>query len=186
MAFNISGAAIRRPVPSLVLFSVLLVLGVLAFRAIPITRSPNIDIPVITVTVTESGAAPSELETQVTRKVEDAVASVAGVKHIASSITDGTSLTSIEFRLEVPSDRALNDVKDAITKIRSDLPRAVDEPIVARFDVVGQSIQTYAASAPGMTPERLSWFVDDVVVRDLQGVRGVGPPAIRIGGWRWG
>jgi multidrug efflux pump subunit AcrB len=181
VAFNISGAAIRRPVPSLVLFAVLLVLGVIAFRAIPITRSPNIEVPVITVTVTENGAAPSEMENQIARRVEDAVAGVAGVKHIASSITDGTSLTSMEFRLEVPTDRALNDVKDAISKIRADLPRDIDEPIVARFDIVGQSIQTYAASAPGMTPEQLSWFVDDVVVRDLQGVRGIGQVE-RIGG----
>ena len=139
------------------------------------------DIPLISVLVTQAGAAPAEMETQITRKVEDAVASVAGVKHITSSITDGASTTLVELRLEVSTDRALNDVKDAVAKIREDLPRTIEEPIIERIDVVGQAIQTFAASAPGMTPEQLSWFIDDTVMRDLQGVAGVGR-VDRIGG----
>ena len=181
MALKISGASIRHPIPALVLFAVLLVLGVVAFRAIPITRAPNVDVPIVSVTVTESGAAPAELETQVTRKVEDAIASVSGVKHITSSVTDGASTTLVELRLEVSTDRALNDVKDAVAKIREDLPRTIDEPIIERIDVVGQAIQTFAAAAPGMTAEQLSWFIDDTVIRELQGVPGVGR-VDRIGG----
>ncbi len=181
MALKISGASIRHPIPALVLFAVLLVLGVVAFRAIPITRAPNVDVPIVSVTVTESGAAPAELETQVTRKIEDAIASVSGVKHITSSVTDGASTTLVELRLEVSTDRALNDVKDAVAKIREDLPRTIDEPIIERIDVVGQAIQTFAASAPGMTAEQLSWFIDDTVIRELQGVPGVGR-VDRIGG----
>jgi len=181
MAFNISGAAIRNPIPPLVLFAVLTLLGLVGFNMLPITRSPNIDVPLISVTVTQPGAAPGELETQVTKKVEDAVANVTGVKHLLSTVTDGTSQTGIEFRLEVSSDRALNDVRDAVAKIRADLPRAIDEPIIERVDIVGQSIQTYAASAPGMTLEGLSWFIDDTVLRELQGAAGVGRVE-RIGG----
>ena len=181
MAFNISGASIRNPIPSLVLFAVLLVLGVGAFRAIPITNSPNIDIPVVDVTITESGAAPAELESQVTKKIEDAVASVNGVKHITSTVTDGTSVTEIELRLEISSDRALNEVRDAVSAIRSQLPRTIDEPVIQRLDFSSQPIQTFAASAPAMTLEQLSWFVDDTVARDLQGVTGVGRVQ-RIGG----
>jgi len=181
VAFNISGAAIRNPIPPLVLFAVLTLLGLVGFNMLPITRSPNIDVPVISVTVTQPGAAPGELETQVTKKVEDAVANVTGVKHLLSTVTDGSSLTAIEFRLEVSSDRALNDVRDAVSKIRADLPRGIDEPIIERVDIVGQSIQTFAASAPGMTLEGLSWFVDDTVLRDLQGAAGVGRVE-RIGG----
>jgi len=181
MAFNISGAAIRNPIPPLVLFVVLTLLGLVGFNMLPITRSPNIDIPLISVTVTQPGAAPGELESQVTKKVEDAVANVTGVKHLLSTVTDGTSQTGIEFRLEVSSDRALNDVRDAVSKIRADLPRGIDEPIIERIDIVGQSIQTYAASAPGMTLEGLSWFIDDTVVRELQGAAGVGRVE-RIGG----
>ena len=181
MAYNISALAIRRPVPALVLFTVLLVLGTASFFAIPITLAPNVDIPVVSVVIDEAGAAPVELETQVTRRVEDAVASIIGVKHISSTITDGASSTVIELQLGTPQDRALEDVKDAISRIRDKLPATIDEPIISRIDIAGQAIRTYAASASGMTQEQLSWFVDDVVLRDLQGVRGVGQ-VDRIGG----
>ena len=181
MAFRISGASVRNPTVSLVLFAVLFVLGIVSFKLIPITNAPNVDIPIIAVTIAQSGAAPSELEAQVTKKVEDSVASVTGVKHVTSTVTDGVSLTSVELRLEISTDRALNDVKDAVAKIRADLPRTIDEPIIERIDVVGQSILTYAVSAPGRTLEGLSWFVDDTTIRALQGVAGVGQVK-RIGG----
>jgi hydrophobic/amphiphilic exporter-1 (mainly G- bacteria), HAE1 family len=174
MRLNISAWSIRNPVPSIVLFVVLTVLGVISFRALPVTRFPNIDVPLVSVTVTQSGAAPAELETQVTRIVEDAVANINGVKHVLSTLTDGVSTTVIEFRLEINGDRAQNDVKDAIAKIRSELPAGVDEPITNKIDVEGQSILSYAARAPGMTLEQLSWHVDDVIKRDLQGLKGVG------------
>ena len=175
MNWNISAWSIRTPVPALVLFMVLMALGYVSFGQLPITRFPNIDVPIVQVRVYQSGAAPSELEAQVTKKIEDAVAGVNGVKHLTSTVTEGSSVTTIEFRLEVNQDRALNDVKDAIARIRADLPRTIDEPIVKRIEIEGLPIVTYAASAPGMTPEELSWFVDDVVVRALQGVKGVSP-----------
>jgi HAE1 family hydrophobic/amphiphilic exporter-1 len=174
MRINVSAWSIRRPVPSIVLFAVLTLLGVMSFATLPVTRFPNIDIPIVAITVTQSGAAPAELESQVTKEVEDAVANIPGVKHLSSTVTDGSSVTVMEFRLEVNQDRALNDVKDAIDKIRVNLPRTIDEPIVRRIDVEGQSIITYAASSPGMTLEQLSWHVDDVVKRQLQGLKGVG------------
>ena len=127
------------------------------------------------VLITQSGAAPSELESQVTKKIEDAVASLNGVWHVMSTVTDGSSSTIVQFNVgSVDIDRALNDVKDQIAKIRGDLPRTIDEPVVSRIDVEGLPIVTYAASAPGMTVEQLSWFIDDVVARELQSVRGVG------------
>jgi len=181
MAFRISGAAIRNPIPPLVLFAVLTLVGLVSFKMLPITRAPNIDVPVVSVTILQPGAAPAELEAQVTKKIEDAVANVTGVKHVTSSVTDGSSQTVIELRLEVSSDRALNDVRDAVSKVRADLPRNIDEPIIERIDVVGQSILTYAATAPAMTMEGLSWFIDDVVMRDLQGVKGIGRVE-RVGG----
>ncbi|BCM86593.1 efflux RND transporter permease subunit [Methylobacterium indicum] len=181
MRLNVSAWAIRKPIPSIVLFLVLGLLGLVSFRSLPITRFPNIDIPIVSVTVTQAGAAPSELQTQVTKWVEDAVAGVKGVKHIISSITEGTSTTTIEFRLEVNTDRAVNDVKDAIAKVRMNLPRTIDEPIIARVEIAGLPIMVYGASAPAMTPEDLSWFVDDVVARQIQGLRGVGGVE-RLGG----
>ena len=109
------------------------------------------------------------------------VSGVEGVRHITSSITDGLSVTTIQFALETNTDRALNDVKDAVTRVRSNLPQNVTEPLIQRVDVIGLPIVTYAAISPGKTPEQLSYFVDDVVKRALQGVRGVAQVE-RIGG----
>ncbi|PPC79735.1 MAG: ABC transporter permease, partial [Hyphomicrobium sp.] len=174
MRMNISAWSIRNPIPSIVLFAVLMFLGIVSFMKLPVTRFPNIDVPIISATVTQSGAAPAELETQITKEVEDAVANITGVKHVQSTLTDGVSTTVLEFRLETDTDRALNDVKDAIEKIRAQLPRDIDEPIIERIDVEGQAILSYAVSSPALTLEQLSWHVDDVIKRRLQTVKGVG------------
>ncbi len=181
MRLNISAASIKRPIPGIVLFVVLTILGLFAFAELPITRFPNIDIPLVQVSVSESGAAPSELESQVTKRIEDSVANLVGVKHVMSTVSDGLSSTVIEFQLETDTDRAVNDVKDAIAKIRAELPRTIEEPVVNRIDVEGQSIVSFAAQSPGMTLEQLSWHVDDVVIRQLQALKGVGRVQ-RIGG----
>ena len=174
MAINISAWSIRHPLPAMVMFAAIVAIGFLSFSKLPITQLPNADIPVVSVTITQFGAAPAELETQVTKTIEDAVSGVEGVKHIISSITDGISTTTIHFRLETNTDRALNDIKDAVTRVRANLPRTIDEPMIQRVDIAGLPILTYAAISPGKTPEQLSWFVEDVVIRALQGVRGVG------------
>ncbi len=171
---NISAWAIRNPLAPILAFFILMVLGWQSFNALPITRFPNIDVPVIAVTVTQAGTAPAEMETQVTKIVEDAVAGITGVKNITSSVVDGQSLTAVEFRIEVPTDKALQDVKDAVDRVRGKLPAAVDTPKITKIDVEGNAIMTFAVSAPDMTIEEVSWFVDDVVVRGLQGRPGVG------------
>lgn len=181
MALNISAWSIRHPLPSIVFSIILLVLGWISFTKLAITRLPSADIPVISVAVSQFGAAPAELEAQVTKTIEDGVSGVEGVRHISSSITDGLSLTTIQFALETNTDRALNDVKDAVTRVRSNLPQNVSEPLIQRVDVIGLPIVTYAAISPGKTPEQLSYFVDDVVKRALQGVRNVAQVE-RIGG----
>jgi hydrophobe/amphiphile efflux-1 (HAE1) family protein len=181
MSLNISSWSIRRPLPAIVLALVLLALGAASFRKLPITLLPNVDPPIVSVVISQFGAAPSELESQVTKPVEDAVSGVEGVRHIMSSISDGVSATTISFGLDANTDRALNDVKDAITRIRGNLPQSINEPLIRRVDAVGLGIVTYAAIAPGKTPEQLSYFVDDIVTRKLQEVRGVSSVE-RIGG----
>ena len=173
MALNVSAWAIRKPIPSLVLFVVLTAVGFASFLSLPVTRMPNIDLPLVSVTIMQDGAAPSELEMQVTKRIENTVAGLSGVKHITSNVGDGVSVTTIEFQLETSVDRAVNDVRDAVTKIRTELPQSIEEPLIQRIDVEGMAITTYAASAPSMTPEELSWFIDDRVIRALQSVRGV-------------
>jgi hydrophobe/amphiphile efflux-1 (HAE1) family protein len=171
---NFSAWAIRNPVAPLLAFFLLLILGTKSFFDLPITRFPNIDVPIISVSVSQNGAAPAELETQVTREVEDAVAGIAGVDSIQSTVNDGTSTTAILFKIETPSDKALQDVKDAIDRIQADLPATSETPLVTKIDVESNPIQTFAISSPNMTLEELSWFVEDTVKRALQGKPGVG------------
>lgn len=171
---NFSAWSIRNPIAPLLGFALLMFLGIQAFYALPITRFPNIDVPVVAVTVTQSGASPSELEMQVTKEIEDAVAAISGVDEIQSTVVDGQSTTTVVFRIEKPTEEAVQDTKDAIDKIRSDLPADIEVPVVSKIDVEGQAIQTFAVSSPNMTLEELSWFVDDAIKRALQGKSGIG------------
>lgn len=178
---NMSTWAIRNPVPPIAAFLVLLVVGLYAFFSLPVTQFPNIDVPIVTVNVGQPGAAPSELVTQVTKPIEDSISSITGVKHITSVATDSSSVTTVEFELSTNSDRALNDVKDAVTRVRTSLPDSISEPVVQRLDVTGQAIMTYAVSDPSRSIEDLSYFVDEVLNRELQGVDGLGKIE-RLGG----
>ena len=171
---NFSAWSIRNPIAPLLAFMILMVIGWQSFNGMPITRFPNIDVPVVAVTVAQSGAAPAELEAQVTKKIEDALAGLTGVKNVTSTVTDGVSTTAAEFIMSVPTDKAVQDAKDAIDQIRGDLPGGVETPIVTRIDVEGQAILSYAVSSPNMSIEELSWFVDDKITRSLQGRPGVG------------
>ena len=171
---NFSAWAIRNPIAPLLAFFLLMVLGISSFFALPITRFPNIDVPIVSVSVSQAGAAPAELETQVTKEVEDAVAGITGVDFIQSTVNDGVSTTAIMFKIEVPSDKALQDVKDAIDRIQSDLPATAETPTVTKIDVESNAIQTFAISSPNLTLEELSWFVDDTVKRALQAKPGIG------------
>jgi multidrug efflux pump subunit AcrB len=178
---NFSAWSIRNPVAPLLAFFLLMVLGWQSFNTLPITRFPNIDVPLVAVSVSQSGAAPAEMETQITKEIEDAVAGITGVKRVTSNVTDGLSTTVVEFRMEVPTDKAVQDTKDAVDQIRGDLPAGIEAPIVTRIDVEGQAIMTFAVSAPNKTMEEISWFVDDTVTRALQGKPGIGR-VTRIGG----
>lgn len=171
---NFSAWSIRNPIAPLLFFGVLLVLGSQSFNKLPITHFPNIDVPLVSIVVSQSGASPAELETQVTKEIEDGVASLTGVDEIQSTVTDGQSVTSVMFRMEVPTEQAVQDTKDAIDRIRSDLPANIEEPVVSKVDVEGQAIQTFAVSSPNMSIEEVSWFVDDTIKRSLQGKAGVG------------
>jgi hydrophobe/amphiphile efflux-1 (HAE1) family protein len=179
---NISAWAIRNPLPSILLFLILVTAGLYSFSRLPVTYFPTIDEPAVNVIIDQPGGAPSELETEVTRLVEDAVASLAGVEEIKSTVTQGRSVTAVEFELGVISpDRAMGDVRDAVAKIRSDLPDGIDEPVIERAEEEAQAVVTYAVTSQDMTVAELSWFVDDVVARQLQGLKGVGR-IDRVGG----
>jgi multidrug efflux pump subunit AcrB len=177
---SLSSWAIERPLPALMLFFVLCVAGIWGFHTLPVARFPDIAFPMTTVTVSQPGASPAQLESEVTRRVEDSVATVPNLKRVYSVVTEGVSTTSLEFNIEADLSTALDDTRDAVTRIRSDLPQDILEPVVSKVDIAG-SLQTYAVSAPRMTADELSWFVDRDVSRALYGVKGVAR-VNRIGG----
>ena len=178
---NFSTWSIRRPVPPIALFLVLVLVGLYSFSRLAVTAMPNIDLPLVQITVSQPGAAPSELTRQVVQPIEDSLASITGVRHITAAATDSAAHIYVEFELETDTDRAVNDVKDAVANVRADLPDSIVEPLVKRLDVTGQAILTYAVSDAGKSMEELSKFVDDVVARELTTVKGVAS-ITRIGG----
>ncbi len=177
---SLSTWGIRNPIPAVMLFFVLCVAGLWGFHQLPVARFPDVAFPMTIVTITQPGASPSQLETEVTRKVEDSVATLDNVKRVVSTVVEGTSTTQVEFNLEADLMSALNDTKDAVTRIRMNLPQDIQEPIISKVEI-GGSLLTYAVSAPGMAPDELSWFVDRHVMRALYGVEGVAAVS-RIGG----
>ena len=170
---NISAWAIRHPTLPIVLFMVFTFVGLVSFSRLPINLTPDLSFPIVSVSVSQPGAAPSEIETQITQKVEGAVRSVADVRNISSRALEGASVTSVEFQIGTPIDRALNDVRDAVSKIRADLPDGVDEPQVNRIEVEGGAIGWYAVSTTGRSPEQLSWYVDNTLSKRLLAIQGV-------------
>ncbi|SEN32043.1 hydrophobe/amphiphile efflux-1 (HAE1) family protein [Paracoccus alcaliphilus] len=178
---NFATWSIRHPVPPMALFLVLLVVGLFSFNRLAVTAMPNIDLPIVEVTIAQPGAAPAELITQVIQPLEDSIASVTNVRHISATASDSAASITVEFELETNSDRAVNDVKDAVANVRAELPDNIVEPIVQRLDVTGYPILTYAVSDPGQSIEAVSKFVDDVVGRELTTVSGVASTT-RIGG----
>ena len=170
---NISAWSIRNPVPSLVLFAALLLAGLVSFARMQVQGEPDIEFPIVWINISQPGAAPSELETQVTQRVEAAVRSIQGIDEINSSVSEGSSRTFVQLDLGTPVDRAVNDIRDAITQIRSNLPDGILEPQVGRADTSGDDIANYAVVSTTMSLEQLSWFIDNTVARELLSVPGL-------------
>ena len=170
---NISAWSIRNPVPSLVLFMMLTVAGLVAFATMKVNNDPDIDFPVVIISVSQPGAAPTELENQVTQKVEAAVRSLSGIDEINSNVTEGNSTTIVQLNIGTPIDRAVEDVRSALQQIRGSLPDGILEPQVERANTTGNDLASYAAITSDMTIEELSWYIDNTVTKELQSVEGM-------------
>jgi hydrophobe/amphiphile efflux-1 (HAE1) family protein len=170
---HISAWSIKNPIPVIVTFVTLAILGFASFLSLGIDSNPNIDIPSVTITVTQRGAGPEELESEVTKKIEDAVANLGNIDQLISTVTDGNSTTTVNFVLGTDSDRATNDVRNAIDQIRQDLPQDIDDPVVKRVQFAGGSVMTYAVSSNRRSVEELSDIVDRQISRELLNVTGV-------------
>ncbi|HEY0599033.1 efflux RND transporter permease subunit [Brevundimonas sp.] len=171
---NISSWSIKNPIPIILMFVLLTLAGVNGFMGMRINNNPDIDFPLVLVAAGRPGAAPSEMEVQVTRLIEDSLSGLSGVRHINSQITDGSSVTTIEFELGTDTERATNDVRNAMSGLRADLPQDMQEPSVQRIDITGDALITWVVRSSTMTPEQLSWFIDNEVSRSLLAISGVG------------
>ncbi|PCI27477.1 RND transporter [Candidatus Kaiserbacteria bacterium] len=181
MTFNFSSWAIRNPVPIVLLFILLTLWGGTSFKAMTVQDFPDIDLPRVSVFLTYPGASPSLIESEVATKVENVIATVSGVKHISTVLTDGKAEIKIEFRLEKPVDQAVNDIRNKISQIRSELPADLQEPIVQRRDSATDPLMIYTLTTDKFDEEELSWFIDSEVSRAILSVKGVGSFR-RIGG----
>ncbi|MES2946060.1 MAG: efflux RND transporter permease subunit, partial [Pseudomonadota bacterium] len=186
---NFSSLSIKNPIPAIMLFVLLTLAGLMAYRASAVQDFPDIELPIVTVRAELSGAAPAQLETEVARKIEDSVASLQGVKNIYTNVLDGSVSITVEFVLEKPLSDAVNDVRDAVARVRADLPSELRDPSVTKASTSGRVVLTFVATAkPGadgsasrMDEQDLSWFVDNAVTKRLLNVPGVGAVK-RMGG----
>ena len=178
---NVSSWSIRNPTPAILLFVMLTLAGLLGFRAMKIQNFPDIDLPMVTVTASLPGASPAQMETEVARKIENSLATVQGLKHLYTTLQDGTAILTAEFRLEKPTQEALDDVRDAVSRIRSDLPADLRDPVIQKVNLAGTPILTYTVASTRMDDEALSWFIDNQVSKTMLAVNGVGA-VTRVGG----
>ncbi|WP_272520988.1 efflux RND transporter permease subunit [Providencia sp. PROV202] len=181
MKLQLSSWAITRPIPTIVMFLALTIAGIFSFNQLPVTANPVVNFPIVTVTITQDGSSPTEMENAITKPVERAVSGIPEVRHITSTITEGISTTTVEFDLTVDAYIATNDIREQIAQIRSDLPQTIDEPLINRIDIEGGAILRYAVSSDSQSLADLSWFIDDTVSKQLITAHGV-QKVSRLGG----
>ncbi len=163
------------------LFVLLTVAGFIAFGSMKVQNFPDLDLPTITVNASLPGAAPTQLETDVARKLENALAPLQGLKHITTKVQDGAVSITAEFRMEKPVQEAVDDVRSAIQSVRADLPGELRDPIVQKINLAGTPVLAYTLRSNRMDDEALSWMVDKEITRKLLSLRGVGA-VNRVGG----
>ncbi|MFD0323832.1 efflux RND transporter permease subunit [Lysobacter gummosus] len=181
VSFNVSAWSIRNPVATTLLFVLLTLAGLAGFAAMRIQNFPDLDFPVVTVTAALPGASPSQLESDVARKIEDALAKLPGIKHIKTSLTDGVATIRAEFNIGKPVQEAVDDVRGAVSATRANLPADLQDPIIEKVELADSPVLVYALSSSALDEQALSWFIDAKLARRLLAVPGVGAVS-RVGG----
>ena len=178
---NFSAWSIKNPVPSLLLFVLLTVFGLVSLGKLGIQDFPDMDLPTIRISAELEGAAPAQLETEVARKIEDKLTSLTKLDHITTTITDGLVSISVSFDIDKNTEEALNEVRNAVDSAKPDLPQDLNSPTVSKVTAASGSLLTYVIEAGNMDEEELSWFVDNDVSKALLAVKGVSTVS-RVGG----
>lgn len=178
---NVSAWSIKNPIPAIMLFVLLSLAGVMSFSSMKVQDFPDIELPTVIVTTSLNGAAPAQLETEVARKLENAVANLQSVKHVYGKVQDGLVTTTVEFELEKSVTEAVDDVRNAVSSVRAELPADVKDPVISKMEFSGVPFLVYTIASSKLDEEQLSWFVDNKVSRALRAVPGVGKVG-RVGG----
>ncbi|MGY8857620.1 MAG: efflux RND transporter permease subunit [Pseudomonadales bacterium] len=181
MSLNVSAYSIRNPLVAILLFVLLTLGGIYGFMKMKVQQFPDIDLPAVVVTVTLRGAAPSQLENDIAKKIENKLTSIEGVSHIRTTLQTGAATIATEFTLEKDIQEAVDDVRSAVGEVRGDLPAAANDPIITKVSTAGFPVVTYSVAAENMSVEDLSWFVDDTVTKRLSDIPGVSTVS-RVGG----
>ncbi|MBP3946736.1 efflux RND transporter permease subunit [Psychrobacter sp. K31L] len=181
MSLNVSAYSIKNPLVAILLFVLLTLGGIYGFMKMKVQQFPDIDLPAVVVTVTLPGAAPSQLENDIAKKIENKLTSIEGVSHIRTTLQTGAATIATEFTLEKDIQEAVDDVRSAVGEVRGDLPAAANDPIITKVSTAGFPVVTYSVAANNMSVEDLSWFVDDTVTKRLSDIPGVSTVG-RIGG----
>ncbi|MGA4247533.1 efflux RND transporter permease subunit [Ralstonia nicotianae] len=178
---NISSWSIRNPVPAVLCFILLTIFGLIGFHKLQVQDFPDMDLPTISISASLEGAAPSQLENEVARKIEDKLTSLSQLDHITTKITDGAVSISVSFKLEKDPQAALSEVRNAVDGARASLPSEMAAPTVSKSDAANSALLTYTASSTTLDEQDLSWFVDNDLAKALLSVKGVSKVE-RIGG----
>jgi HAE1 family hydrophobic/amphiphilic exporter-1 len=178
---SLARISIAHPVFATMMMVVLLVLGAFSYQHLGVDQFPNVDVPVVVVTTTYPGATPETVETEVTSPIEEALNTISGLDEITSTSYEGRSVVIAQFKLEVESTTAAQDVRDKIAAFEADLPEETDKPVVARFSPSDEPILSVAISSPSLEMPELTTIADQRVLRQLTRIAGVGQATL-IGG----
>ena len=170
---NLSAWSIRNPVVPLVLFIGLTLAGIVSFMSMKVQSDPDIEFPMVIVVIAQPGAAPTEIENQITQRIEAAIRTISGVQSIASTAREGNSSTQIQFQIGTDINEATNEVKNAVDQARGELPDGILEPQVFKAQTSSDPIGYFAVAADDMTIEQLSWFIDDQVTKRMLTIPGL-------------
>ena len=178
---NFSSWSIKTPIPAVLLFILLALAGLMAFHQMKVQDFPDVELPMVNVLTALPGAAPAQIESEITRKIENALGTLQGVKHLYTTVQDGTSLTTVEFVLEKPVIEAMDDVRNAVSTVRGELPGDVKDPIISKVEFSGVPFLVFTVASSKLDEEGLSWLVDNQITKALMSVPGLGKVA-RVGG----
>ncbi|HPA51159.1 MAG TPA: efflux RND transporter permease subunit [Thermoanaerobaculia bacterium] len=170
----LSDLSIKRPVFATVLMLALVTLGVFSYRRLAIDMMPDVEIPFLSIVTQYPGASPETVEREVSKRIEQAVNPISGVKHVFSTSREGLSVVYVEFNLEVKINDVAQDARSKISAIRNDLPAGIEEPVIQKLDIGGMAVLSVAVRSERMTPRELTTLVDRKVKRRLENLPGVG------------